>query len=117
MCDDESKLPRALGERVLFGFVSLSIMIIFGFGTLILVLTPMPPLGFLFDLALIATQELCLATTVIGALGFVWALATPSWLERLYRSVMQYLFRAIVFGFIIMWIVGIWLKNGAGFAP
>lgn len=117
MCDDESKLPRSAFERVGFGFVSLFMLIFFGFGTLVLLLTPMPPLGVLFTLVLIATQELFLAATVIAALGIVWAVAMPLWLEKLYCSALKHLSKAILLGFIMIVLVGFWVKNGAGFGP
>ncbi|HUG20583.1 MAG TPA: hypothetical protein VMM56_16465, partial [Planctomycetaceae bacterium] len=54
-------------------------------------------------------------------LGFVWAVATPSWLERLYHSALKHLFIVILLGWIPIIILGVLagfgLKLGAGLGP
>jgi hypothetical protein len=84
-------------------------------------LAPMPPLGVVFTCVLIVTKELLLATTVVAALCFVWAIATPPWVERLFRSACKKLFVAILLGtvpIVILTVLACFgIKLGAGLGP
>ena len=117
----ERTLPRSAGERLALGITSLFFGIPFGLMTLAVWLTPMPPLGVMFTCVLIVTEELLLATTVIAMLGFIWAVAAPLWVEKLFRSAWKKLFVAILLGVVPLVILIVLacfgIKLGAGVGP
>lgn len=93
----ERYLPRSAGERMAIGAVSLFCVVIFGGGSLVVILTPMPPLGAAGTIALIVAKQLFLATTMVAFLGILWAVATPRWVEIVFRFVWAKL----------LWVIGL----------
>ena len=121
MRTEDWTLPRSGSERLALGVTSLFFGVPFGFMALAVLLTPMPPLGVTFTCVLIVTEELLLATTLVCVLCFVWAVATPPWVEKLFRSAWKKLFVAILLGIVPIVILGVLacfgIKLGAGLGP
>ena len=117
----DGTLPWSISERLALGLASLFFGIPFGFAALVVLLTPMPPLGLMFTWVLIVTQELLLATTLVAVLGFVWAVATPLWVEELILYAWKKLFIAILLSFVPLVVLGVHacfgIKLGAGLGP
>jgi hypothetical protein len=121
MSDVERTLPRAAGDRLALGITSLFCGTVFGFAAMVVLLTPMPPLGILFTFILVVTEELLLAATAVCMLSLIWIVATPVWVELLFRFAWKKLFLAILLGFVPIVILTVLacfgLKLGAGVGP
>lgn len=78
------------------GGVSLPCMLFFGTTCLAVAVADFGQPGWLVTIILFVTKELLFAVTLLGALGFLWAIATPEWVEGFFRFAWQHLFLSIV---------------------
>lgn len=89
-------LPTGVWERIIVGGISLPFMVFFGITCLAVAVADFGQPGWLVTIILFVTKELLFAVTLLGALGFLWAIATPDWVEGFMRFAWNHLFLAIV---------------------
>ena len=99
MQPETTGLPRSIPERLVFGFLSLAMAIFCGMSAIAVFFVP--HLGTSFGwILVIVTEELLVATTFVGVLGVIWAIAMREWVERMFHSATKKLMVAIVLGFL-----------------
>lgn len=96
MAQVERFLARSVGQRWIMGLVSLFYGILFGNAAWTVLLMPMPPASLWLTILTFVTQELLLAATAVALLVLIWAVATPRWVETLFRSAWKHLLATIV---------------------
>jgi len=95
---ENRKLSRDIIDRLGMGCFSLFFLTLWGPMAFALVLMPLPQFGFWGNVILTVTEELLLAATVVLLLVFIWSIATPSWVEMLFRVALKHLYWAIALG-------------------
>jgi len=89
-------LPRNISTRLGIAFFAAPLGIFSAFTLLAVLLQPKPPPGVFFAAVFLALAELMLAATVVSALAFLWAIATPRWVERVFEAAWKKLLFAIL---------------------
>jgi hypothetical protein len=92
----ERSLPRSVPERLGYGVISLFGIVLFGGGALALFLESFPHINWFVTFLVLVTKEFLLICTLFSLLLFLWALATPKWVESLFRMLCKKLFLSIL---------------------
>ena len=97
----ERSLPRDFSSRITMGVAALLFGIMCGMLTIALWITPLPGLSTSFQFIVAVTEELTLGATIAMALLVIWSLATPRWIENLFRKAWHHLLIVIVASVVI----------------
>ena len=105
------------------GLVALPFGLFCGFGCFALFVSQLPQFGLLGELLLAVTFELLGAAFAFFALIVIWAIAAPSWVERLFRQVWKKLWIAVLLSLVpialllILALFGLRLGDGSSARP
>lgn len=99
--------PRDLYGRLALGIASLLFVPLGSLGAYAFLIRARPK-GIIERLAFMATGEMLLAMALFFGCGFIWAVATPQWLERLLAPVANRLLIALALFWLPFCILALW---------